>query len=69
MTDRLTALIKCVAELRQVGLEVCHCIEEFHLRRICLLSRRKILAFECPRMANPSRDRLEGNIFILSLRH
>jgi hypothetical protein len=31
MTNRLAALIKRVAELRQAGLEVCHCIEEFHL--------------------------------------
>jgi hypothetical protein len=31
MTDRLAALVKCVAELRQAGLEVCHCIKEFHV--------------------------------------
>jgi hypothetical protein len=34
MTDLLAALVKCVAELRQVGLEACHYVEEFHLRLI-----------------------------------
>jgi hypothetical protein len=48
MIDRLAALTKCVAELRQAGLEVCHCVEEFYLRRIRPLGRRKKLAFECP---------------------
>jgi hypothetical protein len=47
MTDRLATLTKRVAELRQVGLEVCHCIEEFYLRWIRPLSRWKKLAFEC----------------------
>jgi hypothetical protein len=27
MTDRLAALTKRVAELHQVGLEACHCVE------------------------------------------
>jgi hypothetical protein len=66
MTDRLAALVKRVAELRQVGLEVCHCVEEFYLRRIRPLDRRKTLAFECPRLADPSRDPLQGEIFNLS---
>jgi hypothetical protein len=35
MTDRLAALVKCVAKLHQARLEACHCVEEFHLRRIC----------------------------------
>jgi hypothetical protein len=48
MTDRLAALTKHVAELRQTNLEACHCIEEFYVRWIYPLSRRKILAFECP---------------------
>jgi hypothetical protein len=38
MTDRLAALIKRVAELRQAGLEACHYVEEFYLRRIRPLS-------------------------------
>jgi hypothetical protein len=66
MTDRLAALTKCVAELRQAGLEVCHCVEEFYVRRIRLLGHRKILASECPRMANPYREPLEGYLFVLS---
>jgi hypothetical protein len=48
MTDRLAALTKRVAELRQVGHEACHCIKEFYLRRIHPLGRSKKLAFECP---------------------
>jgi hypothetical protein len=31
MTDRLAALVRHVAELRQAGLEACHCAEEFYL--------------------------------------
>jgi hypothetical protein len=38
MTDRLAALVRRVAELHQVGLEACHCVEEFYLRRIRPLS-------------------------------
>jgi hypothetical protein len=48
MTDRLAALTKRVAELRQVILEACHCVEEFYLQWIRHLGRRKKLAFECP---------------------
>jgi hypothetical protein len=48
MTDRLAALTKRIDELRQAGLEACHCVKEFYLWRICPLDRRKILAFECP---------------------
>jgi hypothetical protein len=47
MTDRLAALIKRIAELRQAVLEVCHCVKEFYVRRIHPLGRRKTLAFEC----------------------
>jgi hypothetical protein len=39
MTDRLAALIKRITELRQAGLEECHCVKEFHLRRIYPLGR------------------------------
>jgi hypothetical protein len=48
MIDRLPALTKCIAELRQASLEVCHYIEEFYVRRIRPLGHRKMLAFECP---------------------
>jgi hypothetical protein len=66
MTDRLAALARRVAELRQAGFEACHCAEEFYLRRIRPLSRRKTLAFESPRLTDPSHDPLPGNIFIFS---
>jgi hypothetical protein len=66
MTDRLAALVRRVAELRQAGLEACHCAEEFYLRWIHPLGRRKTLAFESPRLADPSRDPLPGNILIFS---
>jgi hypothetical protein len=66
MTDRLATLIKRVAELRQAGLEACHCVAEFHLRWIHPLGHRKTLAFECPQMADPSRDPSKGDLFILS---
>jgi hypothetical protein len=48
MTNRLDVLTKRVAELRQAGLEACHCVEEFYLQRIHPLGRQKKLAFECP---------------------
>jgi hypothetical protein len=69
MTDRLAALVKCITELCQARLEACHCVEEFHVRQIRPLDRRKTLAFECPRMADPSHDPSESNIFVISLRH
>jgi hypothetical protein len=69
VTGRLAALVKCIAELLQPGLEACHCVKEFHLRRIHPLGHRKTLAFECLRMADPSPDPSEGNIFVLSLHH
>jgi hypothetical protein len=66
MTDRLAALVRRIAELRQARLEACHCAEEFYLQQIRPLDRRKTLAFETPRLADPSRDPLAGNIFIFS---
>jgi hypothetical protein len=66
MNNRLAALIKCIAELRQTDLEVCHCIEEFHLWRIHPLDHRKTLAFKCLWMADPSFNPSEGDLFILS---
>jgi hypothetical protein len=67
MTNRLAALVKRIAKLHLARLEACHCVEEFHLRRIHPLSHRKTQAFKCPRMADPSHDPSEGNIFVLSL--
>jgi hypothetical protein len=66
MTDHLAALVRRVTELRQAGLEACLCAEEFYLRRIRPLGHRKTLAFESPRLTDPSRDPLPGNIFIFS---
>jgi hypothetical protein len=64
MTDRLAALTKRVAELHQAGLEACHYVKEFYLRRICPLGHRKKLAFEWPRMADPYREHSEGCLFV-----
>jgi hypothetical protein len=66
MTDRLAALTKRIIELRQAGLEACHCVKEFYLRRIRPLGHRKKLAFECPRLADPYREPSEGCLFIRS---
>jgi hypothetical protein len=66
MIVRLATLIKRVAELRQAGLEACHCIKELYLQRIHPLDHWKTLAFECPWMTDPSRDPSKGDIFILS---
>jgi hypothetical protein len=66
MTDRLAALVRHITELRQARLEACHCVEEFYLRWIRPLGRWKILAFESPRLADPSHDPLSGKIFISS---
>jgi hypothetical protein len=64
MTDRLAALVRHIAELRQAGLKACHCAEEYYLQRIRPLGRRKTLAFESPWLADPSHDPLPGKIFI-----
>jgi hypothetical protein len=66
MTDRLAALTKRVAELRQAGLEACHYVKEFYLRRIRPLGRRKKPAFECPQMADLYREPSEGCPFVFS---
>jgi hypothetical protein len=66
MTDRLAALTKRVDELCQADLEACHCVKEFYVRRIHPLDRRKLLAFECPRMVDPYHEHSEGCLFVLS---
>jgi hypothetical protein len=65
MTPRLIALIKQVAELHNTGLRACHCTEEFTLWRICPLGYREKLAFECPRLADLSREPTSSKISIL----
>jgi hypothetical protein len=66
MTNRLAALTKRVAELRQAGLEAWHYIEEFYLRRIRPLGHRKKLAFECRQLADPHREPSKGYPFDFS---
>jgi hypothetical protein len=62
MAARLSSLVKRVAKLCRAGLEACHHVEEFHLRWIHPLTHREKLAYECPRLANPSRYPAEGRI-------
>jgi hypothetical protein len=62
MTPCLAALIKQVAELHKARLKACHCTEEFTLQRIHPLGRREKMAFECPRLADPSREPVDGKI-------
>jgi hypothetical protein len=66
MTPRLTTLVKWVAELHDTGLRACHCAEEFTHRQIRPLGHWEKLAFECPRLADPSHEPASGKIFILS---
>jgi hypothetical protein len=68
MNDRLTALVKRVAELCEAGLNACHCIKEFHLRRIHPLGCREKLAFKCPRLSDPSHEPAEGKSAFFSIR-
>jgi hypothetical protein len=69
MIAHLSALVKRIAELRQAGLEVCHCIKEFHLRRIHPLGHQENLAFECPRLADPSRYPAAGETSTLPIHY
>jgi hypothetical protein len=66
MTDRLAVPTKRDTELCQAGLEACHCIEEFYLRWIRPLDRKKKLAFKCLRMADPYRKPSKGCPFVFS---
>jgi hypothetical protein len=66
MTDLLVMLTKRIAELRQAGLEACHYVEEFFIRRIHPLGHRKTLAFECLRMTDPYCEPSDGCLFVLS---
>jgi hypothetical protein len=68
MNDCLTALVKRVAKLREVRLKACHCIEEFNLQRNCSLDRQEKLAFECPRLSDPSREPAKGKSAFFSIR-
>jgi hypothetical protein len=68
MNDRLTTLVKRVAELREVGLKTCHCVEEFHLRGIHSLGHRAKLAFKCSWSFDPSREPAESKSTFFSIR-
>jgi hypothetical protein len=46
MTPHVSALVKRVAELRDAGLQACHCTEEFIIRQILPLGRWDALAYE-----------------------
>jgi hypothetical protein len=63
MTHRMAALVKRVAKLRDAGLRACNCIKEFTLRRIRLLGHWDMLAYECPRLNDLSRDPATRKIF------
>jgi hypothetical protein len=62
MIARLSALVNRTAELHWAGHDAYHCVEEFHLRWIRPLRHREKLAYECPRLADPSRHPAEGEI-------
>jgi hypothetical protein len=67
MTPRLVALVKQVTELHESGLRACHYAEEFTLWRIRPLGRREKLSYECPRLADPSREPIVDRILTLLL--
>jgi hypothetical protein len=67
MNGHLTALKKRVAKLREVGLKACHCIEEFHLRRIHPLGCQEKLAFKYPQLSDPSHKPAEGKSAFFSI--
>jgi hypothetical protein len=62
MTPCLAALFKQVIELCGTGLRTCHYAKEFTLQQIRPLGRREKLAYECPRLADPSRDPVDSKI-------
>jgi nicotinamidase-related amidase len=65
MTSRLAILVKRVAELYAAGLQACHCVEEFTLRRIRPLGYREKLAYDCLQLIDPSREHAAGKMFNL----
>jgi hypothetical protein len=63
MTPCLVALVKWVVELRATGLLACHCTEELTLWRIHPLDHRERLAYNCPQLADLSREPAGGMMF------
>jgi hypothetical protein len=64
ITPFLAALAKQVTQLCQAGLWACHYAEEFTLRPISPLGHREKLAYECPWLADPTREPASSNILI-----
>jgi hypothetical protein len=64
MTPRLAAVVKRVVELHDVSVRACHCAKEFTLWWIHPLGCHERLAYECRRLANPSRDLGDSTILI-----
>jgi hypothetical protein len=62
MTPCLAALFKQVIELCGTGLRSYHHAKEFTLQQIRPLGHREKLAYECPRLADPSRDPVDSKI-------
>jgi hypothetical protein len=60
MMPRLWALVDRVIELHAVGLEVCHCTEEFILRWIHPLGRRERPTYECLQFGDLTCNPLAG---------
>jgi hypothetical protein len=56
LTLPLKALVKRVTELHEAGLKVCHCADGFTLQWIHPLDRHEKLAFEYPRLVDPTHD-------------
>jgi hypothetical protein len=65
MTPHLTALVKRVAELHAADLQACHNVEEFTLQWIRPLGHWEKLAYDCPWLANLSREPAAGKMFNL----
>jgi hypothetical protein len=63
MTPCLAGLVKWVAELYNIGLRTCHCTKEFTPRWIHPLGHRDNLAYECSRLADPSREPADSKTF------
>jgi hypothetical protein len=63
MTPCLAALVKRVVVLHDIGLRACHWVKEFTIWRIRPLCRRDKLAYECLRLADPSRELADSKVF------
>jgi hypothetical protein len=62
VTPCLATLVKLVTELCQAGFWACHYAKEFTLRWIHPLDHQEKLAYECPRLADPTHEPADGKI-------